>query len=209
MADVVALLSGWSATPGTNLPTSSTTIGSGLAPNFQQIQSTLRIELGSRSTVLAAAATTDLGTKAEGTVLVSQSAGTIACTSFGTYSAGMKKLVTFSVTGGSLTLTHNATSLILPSAANILVADGDSLQAESLGSGNWKVHAYYRADGSNVSGAAIVDTLPLVKGSADATKLVRLEVDGQTTATTRVMTVPDKDITIAGLSDLSQITWHN
>lgn len=152
MADVVAALSGWSVTPGTNLPTSSTTIGSGLAPNFQQIQATLRTELGSRSTPLAAAATTDLGTKAEGTVQVDQTSGSTVCTSFGTYSSGMKKLVTFNVTGGSLTLTHNATSLILPGSSNILVADDDTLLAESLGSGNWKIHAYYRANGNSLSG---------------------------------------------------------
>ncbi len=36
-----------------------------------------------------------------------------------------------------------------------------------------------------------IDSLPLVHGSADATKKLRFEVDGQTTATTRVITGPD------------------
>jgi len=40
----------------------------------------------------------------------------------------------------------------------------------------------------------IVDTTAVVKGSADATKLVRIEVDGLTTATTRVLTMADQDI---------------
>lgn len=43
-----------------------------------------------------------------------------------------------------------------------------------------------------------IDTTALVKGSADATKLVRFEVDGLTTGTTRVMTVPDADLTLVG-----------
>jgi hypothetical protein len=42
----------------------------------------------------------------------------------------------------------------------------------------------------------VVDTTAVVKGSVDATKLVRIEADGITTATTRVITMPDKDITL-------------
>lgn len=41
-----------------------------------------------------------------------------------------------------------------------------------------------------------LDTLPLVKGSADGTKLLRFEVDGNTTGTTRVLTPPDRDMTL-------------
>ena len=48
------------------------------------------------------------------------------------------------------------------------------------------------------SAAAFVDTNPVVKGSVDATKQVRFEVDGLTTATTRVLTVPNEDLTLAG-----------
>ena len=49
------------------------------------------------------------------------------------------------------------------------------------------------------------DSTALVKGSADATKLLRFEVDGFTTGTTRVLTPPDADGTIAVLG-LAQ-TW--
>lgn len=38
------------------------------------------------------------------------------------------------------------------------------------------------------------DANPMVVGSADATKKVRMEVDGLTTATTRVLTMPDADV---------------
>jgi hypothetical protein len=41
-----------------------------------------------------------------------------------------------------------------------------------------------------------VDTTTIVKGSADATKLARLEVDGFTTGTTRVLTPLNKDYTL-------------
>lgn len=44
-----------------------------------------------------------------------------------------------------------------------------------------------------------LDTSPIVSGSSDATKLVRLEVDGLTTGTTRVLTVPDYDSRIGNL----------
>jgi hypothetical protein len=46
---------------------------------------------------------------------------------------------------GALTLTYNATSLILPGAANITTAAGDTLEAVSLGSGNWVVTVYQSA----------------------------------------------------------------
>lgn len=44
----------------------------------------------------------------------------------------------------------------------------------------------------------VADTQTVVKGSADATKLIRFEVDGLTTGTTRVLTPPDANIVIAG-----------
>lgn len=49
------------------------------------------------------------------------------------------------------------------------------------------------------SSPPFVDTQTIIKGSADATKLLRFEVDGFTTATTRVLTPPNQDATIAGL----------
>lgn len=51
----------------------------------------------------------------------------------------------------------------------------------------------------------VVDTTGIAKGSADATKIVRFEVDGFTTGTTRVMTPPNSDATLAGIN-LAQ-TW--
>lgn len=45
-------------------------------------------------------------------------------------------------------------------------------------------------------GLPVVDTTAIVKGSSDGTKLVRFEADGLTTGTTRVMTIPDKDMVL-------------
>lgn len=49
----------------------------------------------------------------------------------------------------------------------------------------------------------VSDATALVKGSADDTKQVRLEVDGLSTGVTRVLTVPDSDLTLVG-TDLTQ-----
>ena len=59
------------------------------------------------------------------------------------------------------------------------------------GAGSWQACA----GGSSLP---VVDTTGIAKGSSDATKIVRFEVDGLTTATTRVLTVPDTDMTLAG-----------
>lgn len=50
------------------------------------------------------------------------------------------------------------------------------------------------------------DTISLVKGSVDTTKLLRFEVDGFTAATTRVLTPQNSDYTIAGLETLNVFT---
>lgn len=70
----------------------------------------------------------------------------------------------------------------------------------------------YVFDGSAwiiLSGSAasppFVDTTAIVKGSADATKKARLEVDGLTTGATRVLTVPDRDLTLAGTDEVPPV----
>jgi len=49
-----------------------------------------------------------------------------------------------------LVLTHNGTSLILPSSTNITTASGDNAVALYLGAGNWQVISYDRANGTSV-----------------------------------------------------------
>lgn len=92
------------------------------------------------SDTIASAATCDLGSKDATFLTVS---GVTTVTSFGTVSAGIWKYVIFS---GALTLTHNATSLIL-FGANITTVAGDSALMLSLGSGNWRCLAYQPVGG--------------------------------------------------------------
>lgn len=48
---------------------------------------------------------------------------------------------------GALTLTHNGTSLILPGAANVTTAAGDTAIFVSEGSGNWRCLSFQRGNG--------------------------------------------------------------
>jgi hypothetical protein len=85
---------------------------------------------------IASAATTDIGAAASNIVNIT---GTTAITSFGTIAAGAVRTVNFS---DALTLTYNATSLILPGSADIVTVAGDVAVFESLGSGNWQCVSY-------------------------------------------------------------------
>jgi hypothetical protein len=67
--------------------------------------------------------------------------------------------------------------------------------------------AAIRADFPSASGGnPFADNTDLVKGSADATKLFRIEVDGFTTGTTRVMTPPNSDFTAARIDAAQTFT---
>ena len=78
--------------------------------------------------------------------------GTTTITGLGTIADGTLKYVRFA---GALTLTHNATSLILPGAANITTAAGDVAVMVSEGSGNWRCLHYQKASGVAVAVAAV------------------------------------------------------
>lgn len=88
---------------------------------------------------IAASATTDLGGATGRVISITGSGGPI--TALGTTSAGAVRKCRFT---GTPTLTHNATSLILPGNANIVVAAGDCAEFISLGSGNWYCSNYQR-----------------------------------------------------------------
>jgi len=92
---------------------------------------------------VASATETDIGAATSQNVTIT---GTTTITSFGTADAGTTRNVVFS---GALTLTHNATSLILPFGADITTAARASIRAVSLGSGNWQVTDYQPAAAYN------------------------------------------------------------
>lgn len=105
------------------------------------IQAILRTT-NAKASDIASAATTDIGAATAEFVDVT---GTTTITGLGTIGAGIVRTVRFT---GALTLTHNATSLILPTGANVTTAAGDVAMFRSLGAGNWVCVGYLRKDGS-------------------------------------------------------------
>ena len=99
--------------------------------------------------IVSSATSTAIGAAISENVDIS---GTTTITSFDTVAEGINRKGRFT---GALTLTHNATSLILPGVANITTAANDRYEARSLGSGNWIVTKYQKADG-----VAVVVTAP-------------------------------------------------
>jgi hypothetical protein len=122
---------------------------------------------------IASAATTDIGAATSPNVRIT---GTTGITSLGTVAAGTRRFLAFAA---ALTLTHNATSLILPGAANITTAAGDTAVARSLGSGNWVIESFARAAGLPIgqiatsrvlgrrsAGAGAIEDIPVGNDSA-------------------------------------------
>lgn len=87
---------------------------------------------------VASASTCDIGSAKSDRVRIT---GTTTITSFGT-GANRTRWVRFA---DALTLTHGATTLILPGGANITTAAGDVALFKSDGSGNWRCYNYQRA----------------------------------------------------------------
>jgi hypothetical protein len=100
---------------------------------------------------LASAATTDLSAVTANVRIT----GTTTITAFGTAASGVTRQLRLAA---ALTLTHNATSLILPGAANILTAAGDTATAISLGSGNWVVVNFTRAAAGYAGNIALANS---------------------------------------------------
>lgn len=84
----------------------------------------------------------------------------------------------------------------------IVAADKDTVATDKTAA-QTAAAAAIAAAAVAVEGAAFTDTNPIVKGSVDATKKLRIEVDGLTTGTTRVLTVQDRNGVIADDTDLA------
>jgi len=87
-------------------------------------------------------------------------------------------------------------------SGNTYVLDEDNMVSDS----NTKLATQqsikkYVDDNAGGDTLPVADTTGIAKGSADATKIVRFEVDGLTTGTTRVITPPDKNITLDDVGD--------
>ena len=103
------------------------------------------------SASLAAAATTNIGAQISPYVTIT---GNTGITAFDVQPANLVRILYFT---GTPTITHNATSMILPAGgANIPVAAGDTAIARSLGGGNWIIDFYQRASGASVVAATAI-----------------------------------------------------
>lgn len=101
---------------------------------------------------LNAATTTDLGLAASNNVLINGAGVTV--NSFGT-SASLANPIYFIQFNGINTITYNATSMILPGAANITTASGDSALVEFINvAGYWRMIAYFSAIAGGAPGTA-------------------------------------------------------
>lgn len=98
---------------------------------------------------LASAATVNIGAVPANTISIT---GAITINAFDTIAAGVTRRLVFQ---GGPTLTHNASSLILPGAANITAAAGDVAEFVSLGGGNWRCVSYQIASISPVRGGYV------------------------------------------------------
>lgn len=138
------------------------------------------------------------------------------------------------VNAKNLNLSGNVTSNLTPSGTRDLGASGSEWNGlytgsavvtsaiepkvnggASNGGSSKRWGAMYTVDldvsgtctGCGGSSLPVVDTTGISKGSSDASKILRFEVDGFTTATTRVLTPQNNSYTIAG-TDISQ-TFSN
>lgn len=112
---------------------------------------------------VASAATVDLAAQASRNLRIT---GTTTITSFGAAASGVTRELRFAA---ALTLTHNATSLILPGGANIATAAGDTATAISLGSGNWVVVDYQRSNMAGMLDYVQRQIVSVAVGSVDFT----------------------------------------
>jgi len=153
---VPSSMSDLSTTAATNSPAGSESPTQG-DDFLRAIQSIVR-HTNYKGSDIASATTTDIGAATGEFVDIT---GTTTITGLGTVAAGIVRTVRFT---GALTLTHNATSLILPSSANITTANGDVAVFRSLGSGNWKCISYVKQDGTAIV-TGLASYLPLSGGT--------------------------------------------
>ena len=140
---------------------------------------------------IASATTTDLGSTPHQSISIT---GTTTITAFG--SSAMTGEIKFIKFAGALTLTHNATSLILPGGANITTAAGDCATARYEGSSNWRVLTYSKTDGTPVA----IPSNVYVQGGTDVAI-----ADGGTGASTATAAFDN----LSPLTTQGDVLYHN
>lgn len=159
---------------------------------------------------LASATTVNIGAATGNSLHIT---GTTTITGFDTVQAGTWRYLIFD---GALTFTHNSTSLILPTGANITTAAGDTAFMMSEGSGNWRCLAYNLKSGSalnvtTVSWADYSATSTIVGWASFSTKaiytkkvgtsvFVSFNLLGTSNDVTATFTVPYSAVNSAGIT---------
>jgi len=163
---------------------------------------------------VASATTCAIGAAASNYVRIT---GTTTITGMGTVASGIYRDVVFD---GALTLTYNATSLILPTAANIVTVAGDTAGFISEGSGNWRCLWYTRASGAPVLQNPAYITMKAIAAfpfsfsytPRQSTSILTVEVDipsiaGQNTSSSLTATVGASTLNTASIT-FTNIATH-
>lgn len=167
-------------------------------------------EIGVIGANIASAATVDLNNATGNRIDIT---GTTTITSFGTAAPpGTTRIVRFQ---GALTLTHNATNLILPVGANLITRAGDIIKVMKEGavaSDGWRVLDLWRnGDGSDLLSFVQFGT-PFANGNLGATPTIDPTKGSRQTGTvsasitTFTITAPPNNLPMTIHIDLVQST---
>jgi hypothetical protein len=165
----------------------------------------------SKGTAIASAATTDIGAANSDFVEIS---GTTTITSLGATTTRHHVWVKFQ---SALTLTHNATSLILPGGANITTAAGDVAEFARISGGNWQCLGYFPSNGKQLlaiqsldlpAGALLQSVATSYASNADlSTNIPNDDTIPQSSEGTEVMTQSITPLSATSTIEVEAV-WH-
>lgn len=188
----------WSTTAGSNTGILSGITLDGSVMTVPQVDDAFRDlaaqvaqqlgDVGFEGADIASATTTDLANATGWSLDIT---GTTTITGFGTVNAGQLYILRFT---GALILTHNATSLILPGAANIATVANDVAIMKSEGGGNWRCIGYQRASGGALRAGTIGTVVTATSGS---------EIDFTVPTGTRKVTLTLASVSTNGTNNLA------